>query len=228
MRLQDESLLIQVNNLWKTYTIGKNTHHALRGIDLKIRNGEFILIKGPSGSGKSTLLKLLGLIDLPSKGKIHINSNDTANLSQNEKARLRNKLIGFVFQSFNLIPELKVIENVLLPNWISKEKKHNNMENALSLLRKVGLENVKTNYANQLSGGQMQRVAIARALITDPLYILADEPTGNLDTKTANGIIELFKKINKESNKTIILVSHNEKHEKDVDRTINIVDGQII
>ena len=102
------------------------------------------------------------------------------------------------------------------------------MENALSLLRKVGLENVKTNYDNQLSGGQMQRVAIARALITDPLYILADEPTGNLDTKTANGIIELFKKINKESKKTIILVSHNEKHEKDVDRTINIVDGQII
>ena len=220
--------IIQVNNLWKTYMIEKNTYHALRGIDLKIRNGEFILIKGPSGSGKSTLLKLLGLIDLPSKGKIHINSTDTANLSQNEKARLRNKLIGFVFQSFNLIPELKVIENVLLPTWISEKKKHNNMENALSLLRKVGLENVKTNYANQLSGGQMQRVAIARALITDPLYILADEPTGNLDTKTANGIIELFKKINKESNKTIILVSHNEKHEKDVDRTINIVDGQII
>jgi len=220
--------IIQVNNLWKTYMIGKNTYHALRGIDLKIRNGEFILIKGPSGSGKSTLLKLLGLLDLPSKGKIHINSTYTANLSQNEKARLRNNLIGFVFQSFNLIPELKVIENVLLPTWISKKKKHNNMENALSLLRKVGLENVKTNYANQLSGGQMQRVAIARALITDPLYILADEPTGNLDTKTANGIIELFKKINKESNKTIILVSHNEKHEKDVDRTINIVDGQII
>ena len=203
--------IIQVNNLWKTYMIEKNTYHALRGIDLKIRNGEFILIKGPSGSGKSTLLKLLGLIDLPSKGKIHINSTDTANLSQNEKARLRNKLIGFVFQSFNLIPELKVIENVLLPTWISEKKKHNNMENALSLLRKVGLENVKTNYANQLSGGQMQRVAIARALITDPLYILADEPTGNLDTKTANGIIELFKKINKESNKTIILVSHNNR-----------------
>ncbi len=220
--------IIQVNNLWKTYTIEKNIYHALRGIDLKIRNGEFILIKGPSGSGKSTLLKLLGLLDLPSKGKIHINSTYTANLSQNEKARLRNNLIGFVFQSFNLIPELKVIENVLLPTWISKKKKHNNMENALSLLRKVGLENVKTNYANQLSGGQMQRVAIARALITDPLYILADEPTGNLDTKTANGIIELFKKINKESNKTIILVSHNEKHEKYVDRTINIVDGQII
>lgn len=220
--------IIQVNNLWKTYMIGKNAYHALRGIDLKIRKGEFILIKGPSGSGKSTLLKLLGLLDLPSKGKIHINSTYTANLSQNEKARLRNNLIGFVFQSFNLIPELKVIENVLLPTWISKKKKHNNMENALSLLRKVGLENVKTNYANQLSGGQMQRVAIARALITDPLYILADEPTGNLDTKTANGIIELFKKINKESKKTIILVSHNEKHEKDVDRTINIVDGQII
>ena len=220
--------IIQVNNLWKTYMIGENTYHALRGIDLKIHKGEFILIKGPSGSGKSTLLKLLGLLDLPSKGKIYINSTYTANLSQNEKARLRNNLIGFVFQSFNLIPELKVIENVLLPTWISKKKKHNNIENALSLLRKVGLENVKTNYANQLSGGQMQRVAIARALITDPLYILADEPTGNLDTKTANGIIELFKKINKESKKTIILVSHNEKHEKDVDRTINIVDGQII
>jgi len=220
--------IIQVNNLWKTYMIGENAYHALRGIDLKIHKGEFILIKGPSGSGKSTLLKLLGLLDLPSKGKIYINSTYTANLSQNEKARLRNNLIGFVFQSFNLIPELKVIENVLLPTWISKKKKHNNIENALSLLRKVGLENVKTNYANQLSGGQMQRVAIARALITDPLYILADEPTGNLDTKTANGIIELFKKINKESKKTIILVSHNEKHEKDVDRTINIVDGQII
>lgn len=221
------SFVIKVKDVWKIYQNGGEPVPVLQGVGLDVRQGESLLVRGPSGSGKSTLLKLMGLLDVPSKGSILIDEIDTTKLSQNDKAKIRNKKIGFVFQSFNLIPELSVYENVMLPTWIGGKHNGGSKKEALTLLKMVGLEGKKRSLASQLSGGQMQRVAIARALVNQPSVLLADEPTGNLDSKNALQVMDLFKRMKEENRQTIVLISHDSKHERDADRVLTLIDGQI-
>ncbi len=219
--------IMRVEKVWKVYRRGENILPVLKGIDLDVKEGEFLLLIGPSGSGKTTLLKLMGLLDLPSSGDMMIDSIWTSELSQSARARVRNRKIGFVFQSFNLIPELTVLENILLPTWIKGGDRSLAKRYAWELLKTVGLEDRARNRANQLSGGEMQKVAIARALINHPSMVLADEPTGNLDSKSAQQVLELFRNLNKENGQTFVLVSHNPKHSEIADRVANLIDGQI-
>ena len=220
-------IIMQVEKVWKVYRRGENVIPVLKGINLDVKQGEFLLMIGPSGSGKSTLLKLMGLLDLPSSGDMMIDSIRTSELSQSARARVRNRKIGFVFQSYNLIPELTVLENVLLPTWIKGADRSQAKRDAWELLKTVGLEGRARNSANQLSGGEMQKVAIARALINHPSMVLADEPTGNLDSKSAQQVMELFKNLNKDKGQTFVLVSHNPNHGVHADRIASIIDGQI-
>ncbi len=216
---------MEVEDVWKIYLNGGKHVPVLRGISLDVQEGEYLLVRGPSGSGKSTLLKLMGLLDMPSKGNILIDDINTAKLSQIDRAKIRNHKIGFVFQSFNLIPELTAFENVVLPRWISGMR--NGKKEVLTLLKMVGLDGKMRSLASQLSGGQMQRVAIARSLINHPRILLADEPTGNLDSKNALHVMKLFKRLNREKGQTIVLISHNPQHEMDADRVVTMVDGLI-
>ena len=219
-------IVMKVEKVWKYYSNGRDTSiPVLKDVSLDVPEGEFLLIRGPSGSGKSTLLKMMGLLDKPNTGRVNIDGIETTRISKNGKAKIRNRKLGFVFQSFNLIPELTVLENVLLPSWIGRRKA--NRKYAIDLLRKVGLESKIRVNANNLSGGQMQRVAIARALVNRPRIILADEPTGNLDSKSAEQVLELFRKLNKEYGQTIVLVSHDVNHEQYVDRVVTMIDGQL-
>lgn len=220
-------IIMQVEKVWKVYRRGENVIPVLKGINLDVKQGEFLLMIGPSGSGKSTLLKLMGLLDLPSSGDMMIDSVWTSELSQSARARVRNRKIGFVFQSYNLIPELTVLENILLPTWIKGGDRSIAKRDAWELLKTVGLKGRARNSANQLSGGEMQKVAIARALINHPSMVLADEPTGNLDSKSAQQVMELFKNLNKDNGQTFVLVSHNPNHGVHADRIASIVDGQI-
>lgn len=200
---------------------------AVCGINLSIEKGEFVSIVGPSGSGKSTLMYLIGLLDQPTSGEIFLNGQRVDRLSAEETARIRNKEIGFVFQSFNLLPRTSALVNASLPMiyaGISKEKR---LETAKNLLTKLGLENRLDHFPNQLSGGQQQRVAIARALSNNPNIILADEPTGNVDTKSGEEIMKIFHQLNEEG-KTIIIVTHNLEIAKETKRIIRIVDGKIV
>jgi|TARA_B100000315_G_scaffold260778_1_gene325120 putative ABC transport system ATP-binding protein len=220
-------LIIQTRELWKIYLGGTDPVSALQGINLEVREGEFLLVRGPSGSGKSTLLKIMGLLDLPSKGTIIMDGLETSKLRETARAKIRNQKIGFVFQSFNLIPELTVFENVMLPTWINNRQNINAKEETSSLLKTVGLEEKAHNYANELSGGQMQRVAIARALINNPSIVLADEPTGNLDSKSSLQVMNLIKRLNEENGQTIILISHDSEQERNATRVVNLIDGKL-
>tara|TARA_B100001971_G_C18123258_1_gene500604 strand:- start:136 stop:813 length:678 start_codon:yes stop_codon:yes gene_type:complete len=220
-------LIIQTRELWKIYLGGTDPVSALQGINLEVREGEFLLVRGPSGSGKSTLLKIMGLLDLPSKGTIIMDGLETSKLRETARAKIRNQKIGFVFQSFNLIPELTVFENVMLPTWINNRQNINAKEETSSLLKTVGLEEKVHNYANELSGGQMQRVAIARALINNPSIVLADEPTGNLDSKSSLQVMNLIKRLNEENGQTIILISHDSEQERNATRVVNLIDGKL-
>lgn len=218
--------LIETQNVYKTYKLGTDVINALSGININIKKGEFVSIVGKSGSGKSTLMHLIGLLDTPTSGKILLNDNDVSSLNQNELAYLRNKSIGFVFQSFNLLQRTSSIDNVILPLKYSKTPKSEWNHRANKMLDIVGLSERKNNKPNELSGGQKQRVAIARALINEPDLILADEPTGNLDSKTGAEIIDLFKKLNK-SGKTIVIVTHDEELADVATRKIIIRDGKV-
>ncbi len=219
--------LIKMTNVWKTYQMGEVEFAALKGINLEIYEGEFLVVLGPSGSGKSTLMNLLGCLDLPSKGKIFLNSKDISELNESELARSRGQMIGFIFQSFNLIPTLNTYENVLLPLEFQEEDARKARKKADYLLEIVGLSDKKQNLPSQLSGGQKQRVAIARSLAVKPPIILADEPTGNLDTKTGDYILNFLNELHERERKTIIIVTHDLDIVKYATRVVYIRDGEI-
>lgn len=219
--------LIEITDLYKTYTIGENSVHALNNISLSIQEHEFAAVVGPSGSGKSTLMNIIGCLDTATSGSYKINGQEIGSFDDNRLSEFRNRTIGFVFQKFNLLSKLNAIENVELPLIYrgigSKERR----ERAIDALRSVGLEDRMHHTPNELSGGQQQRVAIARALITNPPVILADEPTGNLDSHTGVEVLNILKNLNKQGN-TIVLITHDMHVAEQANRVIHIMDGQIV
>jgi len=219
--------LLKLVNVSKTYFPDSHAVEALKKTSLEIKKGDFIAIMGPSGSGKSTLMHLIGCLDVPTTGKVIFEGKDISGLSETELARVRNQKIGFVFQTFNLIPRISVLSNVELPLFYAGMAKIKREKRSLEVLKKMGLSERLNHYPNQLSGGEQQRVAIARALVNNPTIILADEPTGNLDSKTGNEIIKLFKKLNQEGN-TFVMVTHDQEIAKTSRRIVRIKDGEII
>jgi len=219
--------VIHLTNIIKNYFTDEVETKVLHGINLSIKKGEFIAITGPSGSGKSTLLNLIGLLDTATTGTYILNDHDVTKLTEDEQARIRNKEIGFVFQSFNLLKRISVLQNVILPAVYSGMSPKLREERAINLLTQVGLAEQSHKKPNQLSGGQQQRVAIARALMNNPSIILADEPTGNLDTKSGDEIMAILKDLNKQGN-TIIMITHEQDIANQTKRTVNIKDGKIV
>ncbi|QMV17549.1 ATP-binding cassette domain-containing protein [Granulicella sp. 5B5] len=218
--------VIVTNNLWKTYEMGDQLVHALRGVDIRIRHNEYVAIMGPSGSGKSTLMNLLGCLDSPSEGQYWLNGHDVSSLNDDELARIRNKEIGFVFQTFNLLARATALHNVELPLIYNGTPAAARIERAKHVLESVNLGSRMMHKPNELSGGQRQRVAIARALVNNPSIILADEPTGNLDSKTSVEIMALFDELQARGN-TIILVTHEPDIAEFAHRIISIRDGSV-
>jgi len=218
--------IIKLEEVWKIYQMGKVQVNALRGSSLEIMPEEFVAIMGPSGSGKSTLMNLVGCLDIPSKGRIFLEGQDISELPESELAQIRGRIIGFVFQTFNLIPSLTALENVMLPMTFQGIQRYEREERAAKLLEMMGLEKRIHHKPTELSGGQQQRVAIARSLANDPDVILADEPTGNLDSKTGNEVMDMLTKLNKDG-KTIVMVTHDHNLSKYADRIVNIMDGKI-
>jgi len=219
--------LIELKNISKIYYLGKNKLKALSGINLSVEKGEFLAIMGPSGSGKSTLMNILGCLDHPSSGSYKLEGEEVGNKNQKDLALIRRDKVGFIFQSFNLLPKTNALNNVALPMIYKKISIRLRKERVLLALEKVGLKNRAYHKPNEMSGGEQQRLAIARALINNPSIILADEPTGNLDSKAGLKIMEILKQLNKEG-KTIILVTHDENVAKYATRKIYLKDGQII
>lgn len=218
--------IIQLEAIRKNYFLGKQVIEVLKGISLQIFKNEYVALMGPSGSGKSTLMNIVGCLDTPTSGKYVLNGQDVSKMPDNALAEVRNKEIGFVFQQFNLLPRLTAAENVALPLVYAGVPKKQRMEKALAVLDKVNLADRSHHKPNELSGGQNQRVAIARALVNDPSIILADEPTGNLDTKTSYEIMEIFGKIHSSGN-TVVLVTHEEDIANHAHRVIRLRDGVI-
>jgi putative ABC transport system ATP-binding protein len=220
--------MIQIHNIQKTYVMGEARVHALRGVDLTVKSGEFVAIMGASGSGKSTLMNTLGCLDRPSSGEYLLSGKSVGTMNKNGLADLRNEIIGFVFQGFNLLAKTSALENVELPLLYSRKKNPVNMhERAISALTAVGLEQRIHHEPSQLSGGQQQRIAIARALVNDPQLILADEPTGNLDTRTSIEIMAIFQQLN-DKGITVVLVTHENDIAAYAKRLIEMRDGRII
>ena len=220
--------IIELKNVTKTYQMDEVEVHALKDIDMKIKKEEFVAIMGPSGSGKSTLLQMIGVLDRPTSGKIYLDGVDISKLNDSELARLRGKKIGFVFQFFNLYPTLTARENIELPMLILERDKKDREIKASKLLKRVGLENRAEHLPSQLSGGERQRVAIARALANDPPLILADEPTGNLDTKAGSEIMEFLNKLQEDEKVTVVMVTHEPEIAKYAERIIRLKDGKIV
>jgi len=220
-----EEKVIQLENITKVYKTGDEDTIAVNGLDLTINRGEFVAIMGPSGSGKSTLMHIVGLLDTATSGKYFLDGQDVSRLRKNRQAKIRNSKIGFVFQQFNLLPRTSVLDNVMLPTIYGKI--NNPQDTAKNLIKKFGLGDKMQNRSNQLSGGQIQRVAIARALIMNPSIILADEPTGNLDSKRSAEIMEVFKEVN-ESGATVVLITHEPEIAEYAKRVIELRDGKIV
>jgi putative ABC transport system ATP-binding protein len=218
--------LIETRDLWKTYVMGSEEIHALRGVSIQLERGEYVAIMGPSGSGKSTLMNLIGCLDTPSKGSYILNGKEVSSMNDDELARIRNEEIGFVFQTFNLLPRASALHNVELPLVYAGISTKERQERAKGALDKVELLNRMTHKPNELSGGQRQRVAIARALVNNPSILLADEPTGNLDSKTGVEIMGLFERLHQSGN-TIVLVTHEADIAAHAHRVIHIRDGQV-
>ncbi len=220
-------MLIKTEDVWKIYKMGKVQVEALRGVSLEVEKGEYLAIMGPSGSGKSTLMNILGCLDTPSKGKYYLEGRDVSSLNDDELSLLRNKKIGFVFQSFHLLPRTPAIHNVELPliyAGLSKKERRKMAERALEM---VGLKDRMWHRPNELSGGERQRVAIARAIVNQPSILLADEPTGNLDSRSGEEIMEIFEELHRQGN-TIIMVTHDPNIAARPQRIVNLKDGRII
>ena len=218
--------LIQITNIKRDFQLGNETINVLKGIDLQINKGEYVALMGPAGSGKSTLMNLLGCLDTPTSGTYILNGNDVSQMHDDDLAEIRNKEIGFVFQTFNLLPRTTALDNVALPMIYAGYSKTDRNIRATEVLKQVGLDDRMDHQPNQLSGGQRQRVAVARALVNKPSIILADEPTGNLDSKTSEEIMKLFGDIHAAGN-TVILVTHEEEIAKYAHRIIRLRDGMI-
>lgn len=219
--------LIEVQNAHKIYQLGETEIKALRGVDITIDAGEFVAVWGPSGSGKSTLCNLIGAIDRPSKGSVRFDGTDLSNLSDNQQSAMRSQQIGFIFQSFNLVPVLSATENVMLPLQIQGVSNADARKRAVEMLDQVGLSRFANHWPQKLSGGQRQRVAIARALVTQPKLVVADEPTANLDSENAMRIVELMREMDRSSGATFIFSTHDERLLKHVDRKVHLMDGLI-
>lgn len=219
--------LIRIENVWKTYTIGENKVHALRGLNLDIKKGEFVAIQGPSGSGKSTAMNMIGALDTPSKGAVYLDGHNIAMLTESRLAQIRGKKIGFIFQQFNLIPSLSALENVELPLIFQGIPSEERKQKAKEQLIAVGLGDRLNHRPTELSGGQQQRVAIARALAGDPEMILADEPTGNLDSKTGETVLSFLESLHEKKGKTIVMVTHDASVAKAADKVEFLKDGEI-
>ncbi len=219
--------LIEIHDLTKVYRVGQEDVHALRGVSLKVDKGEYVAIMGPSGSGKSTLMNLVGCLDTPSSGSYLLNGQEVARMTDDELAAIRNREIGFVFQTFNLLPRTTAVSQVELPLVYSGVSKKERYARAVESLRAVGLGDRMAHHPNELSGGQRQRVAVARALINRPSILLADEPTGNLDSKTGADIMALFDRLNRDGN-TIILVTHEEDIAAHARRIVRLLDGKVL
>jgi putative ABC transport system ATP-binding protein len=225
--MSDKDVILSVCDLVKIYRLGKVDVPALRGVSLNIERGEFAAITGPSGCGKSTFMHLIGCLDRPTSGEIIIDDVNVSTLDDNELASIRNKKIGFVFQAFNLLPKLTAIKNVELPLYYYGVKKEARESKSIEMLKLVGLENRVTHKPPEISGGERQRIAIARALVNDPSILLADEPTGNLDSKTGEDIMRIFQKLN-DRGATIILVTHEADIVRFTKRVIRLRDGQVV
>ena len=220
------SLVIKIRNITRDFPLGNEVVKVLKGINLDIERGEYVALMGPSGSGKSTLMNLLGCLDTPTSGSYELNGKDVSNMTDDELAEIRNKEIGFVFQTFNLLPRTTALENVALPMIYAGASKKDRTERAKEVLTNVGLADRMDHKPNQLSGGQRQRVAVGRALVNNPSIILADEPTGNLDSKTSLEIMKLFNQIHQAGN-TVILVTHEEEIAENAHRIIRLRDGMV-
>ncbi|MCF6150006.1 MAG: ABC transporter ATP-binding protein [Candidatus Kuenenia sp.] len=220
--------IIQLESIYKIYEMGEVTFTALNDVALSIKKGEFVAIMGASGSGKSTLMNILGCLDSPSKGKYSFDGVDVSRFSKNELAEIRNKKLGFVFQNFNLLGRTTVLENIELPLIYAKKMTKSSIQKIFQTMQILGLEGLHKNYPNQLSGGQQQRVAIARAIINNPSLLLADEPTGNLDSTTSKEVMSVLNKLNHEMNITIVLVTHEEDIARYARRTIILKDGKVL
>lgn len=219
--------VLELKNITKSYITGTNSFTALDNVSLKIFPGEFVSITGPSGSGKSTLMHIVGLLDNPTSGEVLLNGRDISKLKEHQLAQIRNVTLGFVFQQFNLLAKTSSLENVLLPLLYSDVPKKDRHQIGVDLLAKVGLQDKMVNTPAQLSGGQQQRVAIARALVNNPQIILADEPTGNLDSKSGVEIMKFFHQLNEKEGRTIVFVTHDMELAKQANRTIIIKDGKV-
>ncbi len=219
--------MIKIKDLHKSYPMGKDSLHVLKGLNLHIKEGEFVSIMGSSGSGKSTLLNIVGLLDIHDEGEYYLNGQLIDNLNEKKAAILRNKFLGFVFQSFNLISYKTALENVALPLYYKGVGRKERQDIAMEYLDKVGLKDWASHLPNELSGGPKQRVAIARALVTNPKVVLADEPTGALDSTTSNSVMELLKEINREG-MTVFVITHEEEIAEETDRIVRLKDGVII
>ena len=222
----DGDILIKIEDLWKTYQMGAEEIHALRGVSFTIKRGAYVAIMGPSGSGKSTMMNLIGCLDTPSKGQYYLNTRLVSEMDDDELAHIRNKEIGFVFQTFNLLPRASALHNVELPLIYNGTPAHERKDRAIEALQSVELGERLYHRPNELSGGQRQRVAIARALVNNPSLILADEPTGNLDSQTSSEIMALFDELHNRGN-TIILVTHENDIAQHAHRAIRLLDGKI-
>ncbi|AEH60573.1 ABC transporter related protein [Methanosalsum zhilinae DSM 4017] len=225
-KMTSEEIIIEIRNLSKIYSDGVDVY-ALDSINLEIHKGEFLAIVGPSGSGKSTLLHIIGILDTPTRGSIFIAGNDVSQMPDKDRSRIRNQVLGFVFQYHHLMPDFTALENVMMPLLIAGRTREEATRMANELLAEVGLEDRIDHRPTQLSGGQNQRVAVARALANSPAIVIGDEPTGNLDTKSSEKIYELIRRLNREHGQTFILVSHDEALARKADRVIHIVDGKI-
>ncbi len=221
------SNIIELKEVWKVFNIGNIEVPALRGLNFSVKKNEFVAVQGPSGSGKSTCFSLIGCLDFPSKGHVYLKGHDISKMSENTLAKIRGEKIGFIFQAFNLVPTLTALENVILPALFQNTNKNNVIEKAKHLLEIVNLTHRINHKPSQLSGGEKQRVAIARALINDPEVILADEPTGNLDSKTGEIIMKILKDLNKKHNRTIVMVTHEKYIASYANRTVFIKDGRV-
>jgi putative ABC transport system ATP-binding protein len=220
--------LLRLENVWKIYLLGKIKLEVLRNVSLEIKKGDFVVILGPSGSGKSTLLNIMSCLDIPTKGKVYLENRDISTLSEDELAEVRGRKVGFVFQQFNLLPHLTAIENVVLPTVFRNLDPQEGALRAEKHLTSVGLSKRMNHRPAELSGGEKQRVAISRALVNNPEIIVADEPTGNVDSKTGQQIMEILKKLNQEEKRTIIVVTHDSDLRSFANKVIKIKDGEII